>query len=169
MIKLIVCIDLDGNIGKNNDLLFKMKDDMAFFRNQTKGNIVLMGYNTYVSLGSKPLPDRFNLVLTDREINQAANVCAVDNLFNTIEEYKQNSDRIRKDLFIIGGASVYDQAIENKYPDELLLTIVDTHAENADVAINMKSLRKRYKRAEVLNTISDDNYTATIEKWIRRI
>ena len=166
MIKLIVCIDLDGNIGYKNKLLFNIKDDMAFFKQQTTGHIVLMGYNTYESLGCKGLPNRFNLVLTSRELEPAKNVCAVKSLNGTIEEYKDNN--IRKDLFIIGGASVYNQAIEDRLPDEILLTVVDAHAEKADTAIDMRSLRKRYKQEEVIDIIADENYAATIEKWVRR-
>ncbi len=166
MIKLIVCIDLDGNIGYKNKLLFNIKDDMKFFKEQTTGHIVLMGYNTYESLGSKGLPNRFNLVLTSKEIEPAKNVCAVNNLNKTIEEYKENN--IRKDLYIIGGASVYNQAIADRLPDEILLTVVDARAEEADTAIDMKSLRKRYKQEEVLDVISDDFHAATIEKWVRR-
>ena len=166
MIKLIVCIDLDGNIGYKNKLLFNIKDDMAFFKKQTTGHIVLMGYNTYESLGCKGLPNRFNLVLTSRELEPAKNVCAVKSLNGTIEEYKDNN--IRKDLFIIGGASVYNQAIADRLPDEILLTVVDAHAEEADTAIDMKSLRKRYKKVEEIDIISDDDYAATIEKWTRR-
>lgn len=166
MVKLIVCIDLEGNIGYKNQLLFNIKDDMAFFKKQTTGHIVLMGYNTYESLGCKGLPNRFNLVLTSKEIEPAKNVCAVNSLNGTIEEYKTNN--IRKDLYIIGGASVYNQAIADRIPDEILLTVVDARAEEADTAIDMKSLRKRYKQAEVIDIISDDNYAASIERWIRR-
>ncbi len=166
MVKLIVCIDLDGNIGYKNKLLFNIKDDMKFFKEQTTGNIVLMGYNTYESLGCKGLPNRFNLVLTSKELEPAKNVCAVNSLNGTIEEYKTNN--IRKDLYIIGGASVYNQAIADRIPDEILLTVVDARAEEADTAIDMKSLRKRYKQAEVIDIISDDNYAASIERWIRR-
>ena len=53
MVKLIVAIDLQGNIGRNNDLLFHMKEDMKFFREQTTNNIVVMGYNTWLSLNEK--------------------------------------------------------------------------------------------------------------------
>ena len=50
MIKLIVCSDINGGIGRNNDLLFNIKEDMKFFREMTKGNIIVMGYNTWLSL-----------------------------------------------------------------------------------------------------------------------
>ena len=68
MVKMILCIDSNGSIGKDNDLLFKMKEDMKFFKQQTMGNIVIMGYNTWLSLGEKPLPNRANIVMTDKKI-----------------------------------------------------------------------------------------------------
>ena len=68
MVKMILCMDLNGGIGKNNDLLFKMKEDMTFFKTQTVGNIIIMGYNTWLSLGEKPLPNRTNIVMTDKDI-----------------------------------------------------------------------------------------------------
>ena len=50
MIKMIVCTDLKGGIGKNNELLFHNKEDMDFFKEKTMHNPILMGYNTYLSL-----------------------------------------------------------------------------------------------------------------------
>ena len=63
MIRMIVCCDMMGNIGKDNDLLFHIPQDMQFFRETTLNHVVLMGYKTYLSLGSKPLPKRKNIVL----------------------------------------------------------------------------------------------------------
>ena len=67
MINLILSIVLHKNklaIGRNNELLFRFKHDMEFFKETTIGNIVLMGYNTYLSLPRKPLVGRINFVLT---------------------------------------------------------------------------------------------------------
>ena len=47
MIKAILCCDLKGGIGKDNDLLFHNKEDMKFFKEKTMHNPILMGYNTY--------------------------------------------------------------------------------------------------------------------------
>ena len=57
----------DRGIGYQNDLLHKIKTDMKFFSKQTKGNIVVMGRNTFESIG-KPLPGRINVVLTSRDL-----------------------------------------------------------------------------------------------------
>ena len=67
MIKMIVCTDINGGIGRNNDLLFHIKEDMKFFKEKTLGCKIVMGYNTWLSLPNKPLPDRENYVLYDGE------------------------------------------------------------------------------------------------------
>ena len=65
MIKMIVCVDINGGIGRENDLLFNIKEDMKFFKETTTGHKVVMGYNTWLSLPKKPLPNRENYVLYD--------------------------------------------------------------------------------------------------------
>ena len=63
--QLIVAVDKFWGIGKNNDLLFSLKEDMKFFRQTTLGKTIVMGYNTLMSFPfSKPLPKRKNIVLT---------------------------------------------------------------------------------------------------------
>ena len=65
MIKMILCSDINGGIGKDNDLLFHIKGDMEFFKEMTINHPVIMGYNTWLSLPKKPLPKRDNYVLYD--------------------------------------------------------------------------------------------------------
>ena len=71
MVRMILCCDYQGNIGRNNALLFKMKEDMKFFRESTTGHVIVMGYNTWLSLGEKSLPNRTNIVLYD----EISNIC----------------------------------------------------------------------------------------------
>ena len=94
MIKVIFCSDLEGNIGKNNDLLFKYKEDMKFFRDTTLGKTMLMGRKTYESLGSEPLPRRLNVVLTkEKTIEVKTNIILVDDLEKTIKEFNEESTK----------------------------------------------------------------------------
>ena len=65
MIKLIACIGPNGELGKGNDLVYDNDEDMEFFRVTTSGHVVIMGYNTFLSIGSRPLPNRKNIVLTE--------------------------------------------------------------------------------------------------------
>ena len=99
MVRMILCCDYQGNIGRNNALLFKMKEDMKFFRESTTGHVIVMGYNTWLSLGEKSLPNRTNIVLYDEEIE---GVITSNDMRKVIEEYKD------EDIYIIGGAFVYN-------------------------------------------------------------
>lgn len=125
MIKIIVSVDINNGIGKNNDLLVKIKDDLKRFKNITMGNVVVMGYNTYLSLPNGALKGRENIVLCDKEIELEDVI--VKNSIKEVLDYVKDIDD--KDVFIIGGGSVYKQFIE--YADELLIThiFVDFNAD----------------------------------------
>ena len=116
MIKAIVCCDMMGNIGKDNNLLFHIPQDMKFFKQQTVGKCVLMGYNTYLSLGSKPLPNRKNIVLADRykKIEPHENLIVTEDMNGTIGECIGNGEEI----WVIGGAYVYNTTISMEMVNE---------------------------------------------------
>ncbi len=105
--KLIVAVDENWGIGKDNSLLFSIPEDMAFFRTATKGKIVVMGRLTLQSLpGCAPLKNRENIVLTQNATFacDGAQICTtVQQLCDILSRY--NSD----DIFIIGGDSIYNQ------------------------------------------------------------
>ena len=118
--KSIVAVDKCWGIGKNNDLLFSLPEDMKFFREKTAGKTVCMGYNTLLSFpGSKPLKNRTNIVLAPDGVER--DDCIV---VHTLEELskelsKYNSD----DVFVIGGAMFYKTMLP--YCSEVLVTKVD--------------------------------------------
>lgn len=131
MIKMILCCGAKGELGYNNNLVFKIKDDLKRFKELTINNTVLMGRKTFESLG-KPLPKRHNVVLTS---NMYYGECHMVNTTDDLEAYvkfhkKYNEDK--RDLFIIGGANVYQQAIDLDLVDEIYLTHVDSSPEDCD-------------------------------------
>ena len=100
---LIVVVDNKWGIGKNNDLLFRLKKDMAFFKQTTTGKIVLMGAKTFDSFPNGALPNRVNIVLDDSGKKHDGTI-TVNSVAALEEEMtKYNSE----DLFVIGGASFY--------------------------------------------------------------
>lgn len=157
MVKLIVAVDLQGNIGRNNDLLFRMKEDMKFFREQTTRNIIVMGYNTWLSLNEKKLPNRENIVLTDETI---LHVITSNDIFKVINEYKYDD----RDIYIIGGAYVYNECLRLGIVDEILITIVPTVIENADVRVDL-SLMQNYRKQEKLKEFIYNEMKVTIWSW----
>lgn len=149
MVKMILCMDLEGNIGRDNDLLFKMKEDMKFFKKQTMNNIVIMGYNTWLSLDEMPLPNRMNIVMTKETIYGA---CSSSDLEGAIRHCE---DLPYEDIFIIGGAYVYNQALELNLVDEILVTVVPTVVEDATVKVKLHLLEE-FKEKEVVKTFTNE-------------
>ena len=102
---LIVAVDKNWAIGKDNKLLVSIPDDMKFFRETTTGKVVVMGRKTLESFpGGKPLKNRVNIVLTRDEkyhVNDAIIVHSKEEL--NLELKKYNTD----DIYIIGGESIY--------------------------------------------------------------
>jgi dihydrofolate reductase len=104
MISIIVAISEDYGIGKDNRLLWKIPADLKRFRKLTMGNSVIMGKNTWESLPLKPLPGRVNIVLTDIQGEMIESAIAAYSIEDALR--KCEGDR---DIFIIGGASIYRQ------------------------------------------------------------
>ena len=122
MINLIWAMTKDNLIGKGNDLPWHYKEDLQYFKKNTLEKDVLMGYNTYLSIYSrigKALPKRNNYVLHFDENLKVEGATLVTNLHEFLGQYK-NSE---KDIFIIGGASVYKQTLE--IADRLYITLIN--------------------------------------------
>ena len=125
MISIIVAIAEDYGIGKGNDLLFRISDDLKHFKMVTMGRPVVMGKRTWESLPKRPLPGRRNIVLTDI---QGEKIDGAETVYS-IEE-ASNICRDEEEVFIIGGGSVYRQFMG--LADRLYITKVYKKAE-ADV------------------------------------
>lgn len=117
--KVIVAVDKEWGIGKNNGMLFHMPADLKFFKEKTLGKTVVMGGNTLLSFpNSKPLPNRTNIVLTDVFTRDDCTVIeTLDALKVELKKYPTD------DLFIIGGAMFYKTMLQ--YCDTAYITKVD--------------------------------------------
>ena len=125
-IKLIVAMDLDRGIGKNNDLMWHLPADMKFFKETTLHQIVVMGRKNYESIPEKfrPLPNRINVVLT-RQKGFIAENCLI---FHSLQDcLKHFTNETEKTLFIIGGGQIYLESLESNLIDEMFVTHVDGH------------------------------------------
>lgn len=97
-------------IGKDGKLPWHISDDLKLFKTLTSNNVLVMGYNTYISLPKKGLANRLNIVVTRNHINDhesTENLVFVSSLTDAIN-YVPDTDPREK--FIIGGASLYEQA-----------------------------------------------------------
>ena len=149
--KLIVAVDKNWAIGYKGDLLIRISADLKRFKELTTGNAVIMGYNTLLSLpGGRPLKNRTNFVLypTDIEIEGATVIHGIDEAVDVAAEIKD------KDVFVIGGASVYNQLLP--YCDTAYITKIDREFE-ADVFIpNLDELAEWYIADESETFVNDD-------------
>ena len=129
-VALIVAMDLERGIGKNNDLMWDLPNDMRFFKEMTKGHVVVMGRKNFDSIPEKyrPLPGRENVVLTRNKSFSAANCVVLHDLVEVWEKYQDEEERT---IFIIGGGEIYRLALESDLIEELYITHVNGNY-NAD-------------------------------------
>lgn len=123
-ISIIAAIGKNNELGKNNDLIWRFKEDMKFFRETTTGNTVLMGRKTFESL-PHALPNRRNVVVTKDE-NYIAEGAEV---FYSVEEALKSTEN--DNVFVIGGAMIYNELLP--FCDKLYLTEIDDECPDADV------------------------------------
>lgn len=123
----IACVSKSWAIGRDNQLLFHLKEDMRRFRTLTLGGTVILGRRTLDSFpGGKPLPGRRNIVITrDRSFSRPGAESA-----HSLEDALKLTDPERDDVWIIGGSSVYAAALSRC--KRAYLTCVDADAEGAD-------------------------------------
>jgi dihydrofolate reductase len=168
-ISMILATDIAGCIGKDNQIPWKLKDDMKFFRETTTGFPVIMGRKTADSLG-KPLPNRENWVLSkNNDLKWAYETLgfklttSLDGLIHHLNVYDH------KKAFIIGGAQIYDLALDMDIVDEIYHTWVDVTIKGGDTFIKSYFDLKKFDREKIARfEVSDRNdFGFTIYKLVR--
>ena len=123
MINLIAAVQKKNNgLGYQNNLLFKIRDDLKRFKDLTTGTTVIMGRKTFESIG-RPLSLRTNIVVSRNSAFHSDGIITAE----TIEEAIGKASLIGKEIFIIGGAEIYKQTLP--MADRLYLTVVDGNFE----------------------------------------
>lgn len=121
----IVAISKNYAIGKDGKLPWHYSADLKFFKETTTGNAVVMGTNTWRSIG-KPLPNRLNVVLSRSDIKTPPEVMKL----NSVGEVIELSKLLVKDVFIIGGAKVFESFAD--VIEKWIVTFVPETIEDAD-------------------------------------
>lgn len=124
-ISIIVAIAENFAIGKNNDLLFHLPNDLKHFKEITSGHTIIMGRNTLLSLPKWPLPNRRHIIITDKKDDVFPGCEIVFSIDEAIEKVKDEQE-----AFIIGGGMIYKQFFP--IAGKLYLTLVHKPFE-ADV------------------------------------
>lgn len=107
IVSLLVAIAKNNAIGKDNQLLWRLPNDMKYFKDLTWGGVVVMGRKTYESLG-KPLPGRVNIVISGQKNFTADGVEIAHSLEDALAIAKKTNN---KEVFVIGGGEIYKQSM----------------------------------------------------------
>lgn len=124
MVSIIVAINKNNGIGMENELLYWLPNDLKRFKSLTTGHTIIMGRKTFESLPKGALPNRRNVVLSRQDIT-----------FEGAERYASLEEALKsckneEEIFIIGGASLYNEAI--KIADTLYITEIEDSEKEAD-------------------------------------
>lgn len=148
IINIIAAVGKNLELGKNNRLIWPIKEDLKYFKEKTTGKTVVMGENTYNSIG-KALPNRNNIVLSyDKKKIKDVTV---------INDYNEVFCLDEKEIFIIGGASIYRLFLP--YAKSLYLTEIDMEDKDADCYFPSFDKTKYVKEIIGVNTKDDINYS----------
>lgn len=129
--KIIACINEKNALGLNGDLLYHIGNDLKNFKRLTIGGVVIMGRKTFESIGSKPLSDRVNIILTnDKEYSIDADMDNVF-IFHNIDEAIDMCETLYndKECYVIGGASLYKAFLDEDLVDMMYITEVNDDKE----------------------------------------
>lgn len=122
MVTLIVAMGKNRAIGKDNQLLWHLPNDLKHFKEMTSGHPIVMGRKTYESIG-KPLPNRTNIVISRQKEWFEEGILIV----GSIKEALKFAQKIDPDVFVVGGGHIYEQTIAEA--DRLEVTWVDAEIE----------------------------------------
>lgn len=150
--------DREWGIGCENRLMFSIPKDMKFFRETTKGKVVVMGLNTLLSFpDGKPLKNRVNIVLCPDDVNEDVIIVhSPKELFREVKKYPAD------DVFVIGGASVYRLLIP--YCTEVLVTAVDA-VGGADTFVPNLDRDENFRLVSESEPQEDNGYRFTFRTY----
>ena len=166
IVSLIVAAGTNNAIGKDNQLLWKLPNDLKFFKNLTWGMPILMGRKTFESIGSKALPGRMNIVLTRQStlIQGSQLLVAAESMEHAMALAEKSG---YKELFVIGGSELYRQIIPEA--DNIYLTRVDGKFPDADTYIDAIDQTKfQLVSTEEMPKDEKHPYAYRFETWQRK-
>ena len=162
ILSIIVAIAQNGAIGKDNQLLWHISNDLKRFKRITAGHSVIMGKRTLLSLPSGPLPKRRNIVLSDKLTDCFGGGC--ETAYSILDALKKVENET--EVFIIGGGTVYEQFLP--LADKLYLTIAekDFEADTFFPEINFSEWELIEK--EIIRDDSSVDFHYRYETWTRK-
>ena len=162
MISIIVAASTNNVIGKNNQLLWHLPNDLKFFKNTTWGSVVIMGRKTFESV-NKALPGRINIVITKQENWNAENVIKASSIKDAIDKADETNC---KELFIIGGGEIYKECFS--ITDRIYLTRVHAKLEGDTFFPILNEAEWALISNTDFNADEKNTYSHSIQIWERK-
>jgi dihydrofolate reductase len=164
---IIVAVGRKGEIGKDNDLLWHLPEDMKFFKETTQDSIVVMGRKNWDSIPERfrPLKNRINVVITKNK-EFSAEGAEVFHDWKTCMDFCASTNK--ETVFIIGGAQIYKLALASNDVDRMLITYVDG---DFDADTFFPSWNPEEWESETIKTMSaneNNPYSFTIKEYKRK-
>lgn len=162
MISLVVAAATNNAIGKNNQLLWHLPNDLQFFKNTTWGSVVIMGRKTFESV-NKPLSGRINIVITQQPNWSAEGVIVSNSLDEALTKAAETNC---KEIFIIGGGQIYRESMH--VADRIYLTRVHAEIEGDTFFPAINSLEWKLQSSQDFTSDEKHAYNYSIEVWDRK-
>lgn len=159
-ISLVVAIARNRAIGKDNQLLWHLPNDLKFFKKTTTGHAVIMGRRTFESIG-KALPNRRNIIITRQEDYQADQIETVPSVGEALALCAGDDE-----VFVIGGGQIYQHTLP--IADRIYLTRVEVELEGD--AFFPELSKDEWERISIESHLADDRhaYPYASEIWTRK-
>jgi dihydrofolate reductase len=164
MTSIIVAASSNHAIGKNNQLLWHLPNDMKFFKATTWAMPVIMGRKTFESMGSKPLQGRLNIIITRNTEWQHDGTTVAHTLEDAMVKAKATNC---KEIFIAGGGDIYKQSMQ--IVDTIYMTRVHTEIEGDTFFPEIDDAIFELKKRESFDVDEKHKFEFSFEKWTRKI
>ncbi len=160
IISIVVAVSKNNVIGKDNQLLWKLSDDLKRFKKLTTNHCIVMGRKTYDSIG-KALPNRTNIIITKNKNFHVDDAIILHNIQDVIEYAKSKNET---ELFIIGGGEIYKQALE--ITNKIYLTKIDVDIDG-DTFFHYNTQEWRICYEELIVKNEKNEYDSTYQELER--
>ena len=163
-IRIVVCLNKVNCIGKDNELLYHISEDLKHFKNLTTNHTIIIGNDTLKSFPKgKPLPNRTNIVLTRNKDLKTDNVLYVHSIEEAIDVANEKGQGTV--IYVAGGAPIYKQFIDANLIDELIITRVFDKTEGDTYFPEYKD---KFEKIDDTDTIRDGDILYKFEHWLAK-
>jgi dihydrofolate reductase len=162
MISLIVAAAENNAIGKDNQLLWHLPNDLKFFKNTTWGMPVIMGRKTFEAV-NKPLPGRFNIVITRQADWKAEGTIVATDLQDALQKAKETNCN---EIFVIGGGEIYKQSME--IADKIYITRVHANFDADTFFPEIDESKWQLTHNQDFGVDEKHSYAYSFQTWVKK-